>query len=419
MSMPAERSAAHRDSMPRPLVILSASFALIFMGTSALQPLMVRLTNEMTAFAVLAVVYTSFMVFRLTVPWSMEALGERASITLGAAIYAGYGVLLALTKDTWILVVGAVVWGWGAASLWTVSTVHLVEVSRRFGYGAAAGFFYMMSLGGQAVGTVVLATIMGRWGDTAAIWTASGLAAAGGVLTGFLRPAACVREKPRINEVLRATFERHALVVGLLLLCSSLGYGVLLGPVQAAVKNILERPWLLGFIPAAFYSTKSVMSYAGGTVSDRLGRRPVLTGGFLIGAVGLVVGASWPWLVSAWGTAPGLAVGVISLTFCSLALALQNALVPPTATAILGDTVKSERRPLMTAAMFFWRDFGIVLGLVGGMALRALVSQSEQLAMQAAFYGFAAVFVLCAALTFLLRETKSDVSADSEHSANR
>ena len=176
-------------------------------------------------------------------------------------------------------------------------------------------------------------------------------------------------------------------LVGILLLCSSLGYGILLGPVQISVRDLLPAVWL-GIVPFAFYATKSVLSYAGGRLSDRIGRETVIMGGFLLAAAGLALGASW--------------TSTVGLLFCSFAMALQNALAPTSATAVLADATSSERRHLALGAMFAWRDLGVAVGLLGSMGLQALAPANPRGTAMVTFYSFAGVFAICAALSGIL-----------------
>jgi len=393
--------------VPRDLLILASAFCFIFMGTSALQPLLVELLDAARAPIVLAVVYFSFLVFRLFVPATIHALSDYGSIIAGAMVYAGFALTLALTHNFAILLFAACVWGWGAASLWTASTVQVVDVSKRYGYGSASGVFYMAALGGQALGALLLGVVLDRAGAAATVWTAMGISTVGVAVALAVPRRNPPRESFSLVKVLRLAVASRATLVGVLLLCSSLSYGVLLGPVQTAVKALLERKWLLGLVPFAFYATKSILSYAGGSLSDRVGRAAVVRCGFLIAAVGLVVGALWPTVAAGgwWGLGPGW-IGAASLVFCSFALALQNALVPTAAAAILGDAAVGQRRHMVMTAMFVWRDLGVVLGLLGGLALKAVGPASAEGTMRVTFLSFAAVFVLCSFLASMLKRLR-------------
>ena len=88
----------------------------------------------------------------------------------------------------------------------------------------------------------------------------------------------------------------------------------------------------------------------------------------------------------------GLLAAIFFLIFAG-AGAQQQHLVP----YLVGDSAERRRRPLAYGVIFIWRDFGVVIGLIGS---RLWGVQGEQL--QSIFIIFAVLFALCSGIAALL-----------------
>jgi len=384
------RDLEEHTRIPRDLLILGVSLCFTFMGPACLQPFLVKFIGAGYAKLFLIFLYSSFLIFRITIPVTMQRLSDHWTLILGACTYTLFAVLLALTRNPVLLCCMAVLWGWGAAAMWTACTVRIVDVSERYGYGSASGIVFMTMLTGQAFGSLLLGSIASGEDPSNAAWVATGIGSVGLLATFFLPRRSIKRERSNPAHVLRTAFSRKSLFIGLLMMCSSMSYGLLLGPVQQTVSGYLRAAWL-GVVPAAFYMTKAILSYTGGRLSDRVGRTAVIRYGFLVGGCGLLLGASW------WTG--------ISMVLCSLTLASQNALVPVAAIGFLGDTSTAERRPVDMAAMFVWRELGMVIAFLGSSALAALAPDTTETALRITFYSFAAVSLLCSGASAMLSRT--------------
>jgi MFS family permease len=98
---------------------------------------------------------------------------------------------------------------------------------------------------------------------------------------------------------------------------------------------------------------------ATGWLSDRTGRKPLITGGMLLqaGALALLVGGDGSF-------APSLVAAVL--------LGVGTAMVYPTLLAAVSDTVRPRERAQAVGVYRFWRDFGFVAGaLVAGLGADA------------------------------------------------
>ncbi|HXG39473.1 MAG TPA: MFS transporter, partial [Candidatus Limnocylindrales bacterium] len=91
---------------------------------------------------------------------------------------------------------------------------------------------------------------------------------------------------------------------------------------------------------------------ATGTLSDRLGRRPLVAAGMLLQAVALAG-------IALAGDVPGWAAAAVGL-------GVGTALVYPTLLAAVGDAVAPAERSTALGVYRFWRDTGTLAGAVGG-----------------------------------------------------
>jgi MFS family permease len=107
---------------------------------------------------------------------------------------------------------------------------------------------------------------------------------------------------------------------------------------------------LLGVGPAIFLASSALTAVPAGRLMDRLGRIPVITGGFALGAIGC-----W---VTALGTATNAAVAVIA-GFALIGSSSGIALLVRTAA---GDMYPPERRARGISYVLFGAVFGAILG---------------------------------------------------------
>jgi MFS family permease len=107
---------------------------------------------------------------------------------------------------------------------------------------------------------------------------------------------------------------------------------------------------LLGLGPAIFLAASALTAVPAGRAMDRIGRRPVLAGGFLLATVGCSLTA----LATDQGSAPILIVG-----FVLTGAANASALLVRTAA---GDMYPPERRARGISYVLFGSVFGAILG---------------------------------------------------------
>lgn len=373
--------------------LLSGAFFFIFLGPGALQQHLDRVLGD-KRFAILAVVYLSFAFWRVFVGVTLAALGSFWSEVLGAATYLGFVAALWLSTGWAPALAGAMVWGWGAASLWITSQAQLLDATER--HGASSGFFYAALSAGQALGVAILGAVATYEPvlPTSIPWkhmfllTAMLLGLPGLVLICFTPRTRVERERFSLRAFWRVASQRSVVLVGVILLCSSLSYGILLGVFSEISRAATGSQW-----PAvAFYVARVALCFPVGALGDALGQGRVLKLSFLLAAAGILVAALWR-------GSPGL-----SLALCAGAMATQNTLAQSGAMALMGQVAPSGSRHLALGAAFVWRDVGIILPLFVAGALRgALPDAAATAAFRYALFAFATIFVACAFVCDALR----------------
>ncbi len=385
----------------RQVAWLAVGFAFLFCGASHQQFLVNYLRgtlgwHESTAQALLATVYVSFAAWRLLVCHTLVRLGGARSILFGAATYPAFVLTILVASyaegaawATWLCFAAATAWGWGAASMWITSGTHVLSAAPKTRYGTATGFFYGGTNAGFAVGVVAFDALMRSSSSPVAGERWRLVATAGVMVVGI---AVLTRVRPddsrlptRPGNPFRALAHPEMRVAAFLMFSGAVGFGLML----SVYPNYLRETVTLSVLSAAAFSplARAVLSVTGSPFSDRWGRGRVLFVSFGVSALGVGVAVAYP---SGW-----------SASLAALMLGLQGGLVPPIATALVGDVTAPEDRPSALGAVFFWRDVGVVM-VFGVSILRS--STGFTVEARALMGAFAALYAVCAVVSaFLVR----------------
>lgn len=379
-------------AVSRDLAVLSTSFFFIFMGAGAVQQYLIRYLHEVTGRTeaqcswVLATIYLSFLVWRIFAPYTIHRLGDRWAIFLGQCSYTLFVILAIAAPRYWVLLAGAVLWGWGASAMWIASSTQVLDSSARTRYGSASGLFYAATYLGQMLGVLLLGWLHGRYGWPAMLWAAVAISVAGNAFALGVPRRFVAREQPRLGQVFGVLRSRQSKLLAGILFASSFGWGLLIGGFGTLLGKVHLAaclPWVAG----GFYGARLVSGWYSGRISDRLGRRGVLVWGFGLAAAGMLAGLKAD---SAW-----------ALFAAASALGVQAGTVPVAAMAMIGDAIPPERRHLAFGAIYVWRDGGVALSILGSQAILRLVGGYT-----ACFALFAGAFALCALLSGALLEKR-------------
>lgn len=377
--------------LSRDLKVLSIAFFFIFMGAS-FQQFLIPYLQETTSWGtmkcsvILVMVYATFLFWRVFVIWTISLLGDYLSILLGSLTYSGFVTALYLTKQYPLLILASFVWGWGAASLWIVSSAQVLDAARESRYGMASGVFYAATHAGFAIGVIMLGRIGEWYGKDTMILSALAAMILGNFAMLFVPRRGIHRERD-IRIIFSMMRTAKVKIVGFFLFASSLGFGFLLSAFTGMAKeqNLIYLANAAFFFPLARFA----LSFLGGAISDKLGRAMTLVLAFVISALGLFLAGMWS--------------NIITAGFSAFSLGLQGGLVPVAAMAITGDSASTERRHLALSALFVWRDLGVVFSVFLGQYLSMLLG-----GFRSTFLIFAVIFVFCAFLSVILVKREAE-----------
>ncbi len=344
----------------RQLLGLAVTFFLLFLGAGAFQQFLTdalgaRADAKVLRSVLLAVLYGSFLFWRIGVAWTSRWLGEWQSILAGALLYALLPTLILVGAPTWLLIAGAGAWGWGAASVWVSSGTRVLHLSGAAHYGRATSVIYVGTLSGLALGLIVQSFLAGRWGQGAVTFWAAAVTVLGAAVAATLWRGHAPQERPTWRAYRALFLDRQILLAGVMLFASALTYPLLLSTFRDEVVSH-SSVGALGLVVVWFHVAKAVLSYVGGWASDHWGRGWTLAVGFLGGAAGLVLA--------------GLLRQTAGLALAAFCLGIPSGMVPVVATALVGDRVKGSRRMMALGSLFVWRDAAVVVGLIAGELLR-------------------------------------------------
>jgi MFS family permease len=282
--------------------------------------------------------------------------------------------------------IAAFVWGWGAASMWIVSSTQVLDAARESAYGRASGIFYAAVQAGFATGVVILGRMGNKYGKDAVLLSALAAMVIGNLVMLFV-PRKRVQRETDIRIIFSMMRKAKVKIVGFFLFASALGFGFLLGVFTGVAEenNLAYLANTAVFFPIA----RLIISFSGGVISDKLGRARTLIFAFIISCLGMFFAGIWS--------------NMVTVGFSAFSLGLQGGLVPVAAMAIIGDSAIRERRHLAFSALFVWRDLGVVFSVFLGQYLRTLLG-----GFRPCFLVFAGIFLVCAVLSVILirRETE-------------
>ncbi len=373
-------------AIPGEILILSAAFGFIFMGTGAQQQFLApffRQTYEWTAFQrglVPAAVYLSMTFWRVPIVWVVHRIGERPAMLIGGAAYILFPLAVYFIPTWWMLVACAAAWGVGATLMWVTSSIRVLDASSRHHYGKSSGVFASGTFLGLFLGTLGLSFVASAWSLRTVFLVSSIVTSLGWLLMLTLPEVTQIRSKPDIRTVLSFTRSPSWRVVAALLFLSALGYGIMLVPLGEWIIVGLGVSSLA--LSAGHPLARLVVALTSGWLSDLVGRRAVIVGGFLAAAAGLGLTAIVP------ASPFALLAGIVSL-------GLMNGLAPTVGLAFVGDMSERETRLMLHSSLFANSDIGIATAMLTGQLMQVGLGGFAQ-----TFGVFAAVLALCAVWSF-------------------
>lgn len=340
---------SHADLLP-----ISGGFLFAFLGAGACQPFVTDYVVDQGypreyASVILAAVYLTFLAVRLNIGRIIGATGLHFAKVAGVATYALFPLLVFALPGYPLKLAAAVLWGIGAPLLWTGGLVQVMNTSAPTHYSTATGIVRATTTGATFVGYYVLSFIYARHGYGALFYSAAAFG-----LLGIVSMALSPRRTFEVTPPSWATFARliarpDVKAVCIVLLCSALGYGIVLNGLKGHIEGLYGKLWLERLMP--FFALAAILgNIFGGRLCDRIGRWRSIAGGFAAGALGL--GLAW--------TGGHQAVLAAALVL----MGLQFAVVPVAAIGWVGDNTRPADRSEIMGYVFCFRDLGVALAIL-------------------------------------------------------
>jgi predicted MFS family arabinose efflux permease len=315
----------------------------------------------------------------------LSSLGSLTYVLFPAAVGATY-----FTHSFPLLMLAALIWGWGGAALWTGSSMQALrygESLRGKRLGLGAGLLYGGTDLGFLTGVVLLGVIRvaSPHAPYLPFFVAAAITSLGSVLLFTIKPTAGPVAEPLTWCAFTNALSRVKVkVASFLMLIAGLAFGTMLGPLGRHIEEVYGPQWL--WITAAFFpAARMAISLSAGFLADYVVAGALMAGAFALSALGLAC-------VPLWHSPAAMALA-------AFALGLLQGTVPVVATAMVGKSAVRTRRALPHAIIFSFRDLGVSIAVVGSIAAHQHLGKFEPV-----FFVFATLFLICGALALLLKK---------------
>jgi MFS family permease len=304
-----------------------------------------------------------------------ERIGRKRLLVVGWLVALPVPLLIGLAPSWWFIVAANLLLGVNQGVAWSMTVVMKIDLAGPRRRGLALGLNEAAGYLGVAATAFATGALAASYAPRTIVWIGAGVIATVGLLVSIFAvrdTAAHVAYEQRAHgrtttgkRGLRDAFVNASLRDPVLRACSQAGlvnnlndalaWG--LAPLYVAASGASVRQ--IAIVAAAYPLVWGAGQLATGWLSDRTGRKPLITAGMLVqaGALGLLVaghGAFAASLVSA------------------VLLGVGTALVYPTLIAAVSDATQPRNRARTVGVYRFWRDFGFVLGaLIAGFGADA------------------------------------------------
>ena len=304
-----------------------------------------------------------------------EQVGRKRLLVLGWLVVLPVPLLIGLAPSWWFVVAANLLLGVNQGLAWSMTVVMKIDLAGPTRRGLALGLNEAAGYLGVAAAAFVTGALAASYAPVTVVWAGAALIALAGLLLSTLAvrdtaPQVALEQQahgsdPSEHATLRAAFAQASLRDPILRACSQAGlvnnlndalaWG--LAPLYLAAHGASVRQ--IAIVAAAYPVVWGAGQLVTGWLSDRTGRKPLITAGMLLqaAALGLLVAGDGAF-------APSLAAALL--------LGAGTAMVYPTLIAAVSDASQPRDRARVVGVYRFWRDFGFVLGaLIAGIGADA------------------------------------------------
>lgn len=342
--------------MNRNIFLLSLAFFFIFFSFSGAQQFVTSITaragNQSAGFWSLLFIYVTFALSSIPAAWVIARIGFKWAMILGAFAYSIYIASLAIANVP-LLFAGSILVGIGAAVLWVAQGECLVAISDKKRIGEASGIFLSFWSVSSIASIVLMGIFLGHFAQfqrTLLLVLSIGPLVGSAIFLGMCSPKGwrpdmidtqAVLKQFRSRTLLRLSFIWFFMlaVAGFWLSTLALLFVHELGATQAGILGSL-----LTGMPVA-------VSFILGKLSDRYGRRSMISIGLFLCATSLVA----------------LFISTSTLLIASaISLSMGFAVLRVSTFAIVGDL--STKKTVLALNSFLWTvsNLGVVFAVLIG-----------------------------------------------------
>jgi MFS family permease len=327
-----------------------------------------------------------------------DRVGRRRLLILGWLVALPVPVLIGVAPSWGWVVAANVLLGLNQGLTWSMTVVMKIDLVGPRKRGLALGLNESAGYGGVAIAAAASGLLAAEFaardvlvvgGATIAVLaliaTALFVRDTGAHMAEEQRLSGGVADGPRLglgSAFAQATFRRPALRA-----CSQAGLfnnlndALAWGLVPLFLAAHGASPAAIGLVAGVYPGVWAVSQIWTGHWSDRVGRKPLIVGGMLVQAAGLVMLA-----VSSGEVLAAVAAAAI--------VGFGTALVYPTLIAAISDVVSPVERATVVGVYRFWRDMGYVVGgVIVGFAADA-INYTGAIAVVAALTALSGLWVL-------------------------
>jgi MFS family permease len=305
-----------------------------------------------------------------------ERVGRKRLLVIGWLVALPVPLLIGLAPSWSFIVAANLLLGVNQGLAWSMTVVMKIDLAGPRRRGLALGLNESAGYLGVAATAFLTGALAASYAPLTVVWVGAALI----VLAGLLLSMLAVRDTgaqvaleqqahagphPSAQATFGGAFAQASLRDPILRACSQAGlvnnlndalaWG--LAPLYLAAHGASVRE--IAVVAAAYPVVWGAGQLATGWLSDRTGRKPLITAGMIVqaGALGLLIAGDGAF-------APSLAAALL--------LGAGTAMVYPTLIAAVSDASQPRDRARVVGVYRFWRDFGFVLGaLIAGIGADA------------------------------------------------
>ncbi|MEK7611105.1 MAG: MFS transporter [Patescibacteria group bacterium] len=328
---------------------LSFGFFFIFLGYNSIQQ---YLTNYffLTGFPrlgyfSLSIIYLFFILGSLISPVVVARVGPKKAMTHAVAVY-GMFILIVGLKIPALLYLFSALLGIAAALLWTGQNSYLISISPKNSYGKNVGFFGTLLVLGTSLGIPLFGLLAAKASFSLAFLLFSTFPIFGLLLLLRLKETQVLINGGSLLLIKKTISSPTALKLAFVFLASYFTFGLAIGFIPLDIKDNFGFSYV-GPLTSLFFIVPLLLTYYVGSLSDKLGRLPLLIILLAASSVGLLLlffSTALAWYL----------LGIILLSLGGSS---------PIIGALIGDVAESRYLPYLTASVLIAENVGVVTAL--------------------------------------------------------